>query len=80
MFKPFNDVGSRQAWLLRPAPLQLVQKLMGKLVSYRAASWEDNSLVKIFGATLASELCPMAIILEYFPLGPLDAYLKFDFF
>ena len=50
------------------------------MVSYRAASWEDNSLVKIFGATLASELCPMAIILEYFPLGPLDAYLKFDFF
>ena len=50
------------------------------MVSYRAASWEDNSLVKIFGATLASELCPMAIILEYFPLGPLDAYLKYDFF
>jgi hypothetical protein len=43
---------------------------------FRAASWEDNSLVKVFGTTLATEQCPMAFVTEYFPFGPLNIYLK----
>jgi hypothetical protein len=45
-------------------------------VQNRASIWEDNSLVKVFGATLASYQCPMALVMEYFTLGPLDAYLQ----
>ncbi len=38
--------------------------------------WEDNSLVKIFGCALASDQNPMALIMEFFPLGPLNLYLQ----
>ena len=43
---------------------------------YDAMRWEDPTLVKVFGATLAIPGNPMALIMEYLPMGPLDKYLK----
>ena len=37
--------------------------------------WDEGTLVKVYGTTLAARDSPMALITEYFPLGSLDLYL-----
>ena len=37
--------------------------------------WDEGTLVKVFGSTLATPLNPMALVTEYFPHGSLDLYL-----
>lgn len=39
----------------------------------RWAFLQSNSIVKLFGVTLTS---PVAMMMEYLSIGPLDAYLK----
>ena len=37
--------------------------------------WDEGTLIKVYGTTLAARENPMALITEYFPLGSLDLYL-----
>ena len=45
-------------------------------MTHNMLTWNDATLVKAFGTTLATPHNPMALILEFFPLGPLSEYLK----
>jgi hypothetical protein len=42
---------------------------------YNAMLWNDPTLVTVHGATLVTQGNPMALVMEYLPLGPLDKYL-----
>lgn len=37
--------------------------------------WDEGTLIKVYGTTLAARDNPMALITEYFPYGSLDLYL-----
>ena len=37
--------------------------------------WDEGTLIKVYGTTLAARDNPMALITEYFPFGSLDLYL-----
>jgi Janus kinase 2/BCL2-associated athanogene 2 len=39
----------------------------------RWATLQSNAIVKLYGVTLSS---PLAMVMEYLSLGPLDVYLK----
>ena len=43
---------------------------------YNTMLWNDPTLIKVHGATLATPNNPMALVMEYLDLGPLDRYLK----
>ena len=43
---------------------------------YNAMMWDDPTLVRVYGATLAIHGNPMSLIMEYLPFGKLNTYLK----
>ncbi len=41
-----------------------------------AMLWDDSTLIKVYGATLAIKESPIALVMEYLPLGPMNVYLQ----
>ena len=41
-----------------------------------AMLWSDSTLIKVFGTVLATPGNPMALVMEYLPMGPLNLYLQ----
>ena len=42
----------------------------------QAMLWNDSTLIKIHGATLATPGNPMALVMDYLPHGPLNRFLQ----
>lgn len=45
-------------------------------MAYNAMLWDEVTLVKVYGASLATPGNPMALVSEYFVLGPADLYVR----
>ena len=43
---------------------------------YNTMLWNDPTLIRVHGATLETPNNPMALVMEFLQLGPLDTYLK----